>query len=139
MTNKRMKEALLYRKTNISNVHNVHVILCPRPKRGEMEPNTMKNNKGFTILEMMIVLSIIALVFLLTLPNIQQKEKIIRSKGCEALIEVANAQILLYEVENLSPPKSMSDLIGKGYLKDTQRRCPNGDTIEISNGQASVR
>ena len=42
----------------------------------------MKNNKGFTILEMMIVLSIIALVFLLTLPNIQQKEKIIRSKGC---------------------------------------------------------
>ncbi len=67
----------------------------------------MKNNKGFTILEMMIVLSIIALVFLLTLPNIQQKEKIIRSKGCEALIEVANAQILLYEVENLSPPKSI--------------------------------
>ena len=53
----------------------------------------MKNNKGFTILEMMIVLSIIALVFLLTL----------------------------------------------GYLKDTQRRCPNGDTIEISNGQAAVR
>ena len=48
----------------------------------------MKNNKGFTILEMMIVLSIIALIFLLTLPNIQQKEKIIRSKGCEALIEV---------------------------------------------------
>ena len=42
----------------------------------------MKNNKGFTILEMMIVLSIIALVFLLTLPNIQQKEKNIRSKGC---------------------------------------------------------
>lgn len=99
----------------------------------------MKNNKGFTILEMMIVLSIIALVFLLTLPNIQQKEKIIRSKGCEVLIEVANAQILLYEVENLSPPKSMSDLISKGYLKDTQRRCPNGDTIEISNGQAAVR
>ncbi len=81
----------------------------------------MKNNKGFTILEMMIVLSIIALVFLLTLPNIQQREKIIRSKGCEALIEVANAQILLYEVENLSPPKSMSDLISKGYLKDTHR------------------
>lgn len=40
----------------------------------------MKNEKGFTILEMMIVLSIIALVFLLTLPNIQQKEKIIRKK-----------------------------------------------------------
>ena len=96
------------------------------------------NNKGFTILEMMIVLSIIALIFLLTLPNIQQKEKIIRKKGCEALIEVANAQILLYEVEQLSPPISMQDLIGRGYLKETQRRCPDGSSIEISGGQASV-
>lgn len=99
----------------------------------------MKNTHGFTILEMMIVLSIIALIFLLTLPNIQQKEKIIRSKGCEALVEVANAQILLYEVENLSPPSSMSELINKGYLKDSQRRCPNGDMIEISNGEANVQ
>lgn len=100
----------------------------------------MKTNKhGFTILEMMIVLSIIALVFLLTLPNIQQKEKIIRTKGCEALVEVVNAQILLYEVDNLSPPNSMTDLISKGYLKDTQRRCPNGDQIQIVNGEAHVK
>lgn len=98
----------------------------------------IKNNQGFTILEMMIVLSIIALIFLLTLPNVQQKEKIIRKKGCEALVEVANAQILLYEVEQLSPPSSMSDLISGGYLKETQRRCPDGKSIEISGGQASV-
>ena len=96
------------------------------------------NTKGFTILEMMIVLSIIALVFLLTLPNIQQKEKIIRTKGCEALVEVANAQILLYEVDNLVPPTSIQELISNGYLKDTQSRCPNGDIIEISNGEAHV-
>ena len=56
----------------------------------------MKNNtKGFTILEMMIVLSIIALVFLLTLPNIQQKEKIIRDQGCNALQKVVDGQIAL--------------------------------------------
>lgn len=34
----------------------------------------MKKDDGFTILEMMIVLSVIALIFLLTLPNIQQKD-----------------------------------------------------------------
>lgn len=97
------------------------------------------NKKGFTILEMMIVLSIIALIFLLTLPNIQQKEKIIRTKGCEALVEVVNAQILLYEVENLNPPSSINDLISKGYLKQSQRRCPNGDQIEVSGGEAHVQ
>ena len=45
----------------------------------------MRHQSGFTILEMMIVLSIVALLFLLTLPNIQQKEAIIEEKGCEAL------------------------------------------------------
>ena len=40
-----------------------------------------KMQEGFTILEMMIVLSIVALLFLLTLPNIQQKEEIIEEKG----------------------------------------------------------
>lgn len=97
------------------------------------------NSKGFTLLEMMIVLSIIALVFLLTLPNIQQKEEIIRTQGCQALVEVINTQAVLYEIENLVPPSSMSDLINQGYVKESQRRCPSGDMIEIVNGQASVQ
>lgn len=100
---------------------------------------TVNNTDGFTILEMMIVLSIIAVIFLLTLPNIQQKQDIIRDQGCNALLKVVDAQVLLYEVENLSPPTSMSQLISKGYLKESQRRCPSGDRIEIVNGEARVR
>lgn len=92
--------------------------------------------EGFTILEMMIVLSIVALLFLLTLPNIQQKEEIIEEKGCEALTEVVNAQILLYEIDTLDTPTSVSQLVSGGYLKDTQSRCPDGRTIVIRNGQA---
>lgn len=99
----------------------------------------MKKQNGFTILEMMIVLSIIALVLLLTLPNIQQKEDIIRSKGCEALVEVINAQILLYEVEHLVYPTSISQLISQGYIKEGQQRCPDGSLIGISNGEAYVQ
>ena len=48
----------------------------------------MEKKNGFTILEMMIVMLIVALLLLITLPNIQQKEKIIRNKGCEALLEI---------------------------------------------------
>ena len=92
--------------------------------------------KGFTILEMMIVLSIIAVVFLLTLPNIQQKEGIIRERGCEALVEVVNAQILLYEIENKEIPTDLSQLINDGYLKESQSTCPDGSSIHINDGQA---
>lgn len=95
--------------------------------------------KGFTILEMIIVLTIIALIFLLTLPNIQQKKKVIDNKGCEALIEVVNAQILLYEVDTLETPTSMGQLISAGYLKESQNRCPDGEAITISNGEAHAK
>ena len=99
----------------------------------------MNHKKGFTLLEMMIVLSMIALVFLITLPNIQQKEKIIQKKGCEALTEVVNGQILLYEIEHLHSPRSVDDLIQEGYLKAAQKRCPNGKKIVIINGQAYAK
>lgn len=99
----------------------------------------MRHKNGFTILEMMIVLSVIALVFLLTLPNIRDKQDMIQREGCKALIEVANAASIMYEIEHLTPPASMSDLINNGYLKESQRRCPNGDMIEIYDGEASIR
>lgn len=95
--------------------------------------------KGFTILEMIIVLTIIALIFLLTLPKIQQKKKIINDKGCDSLVEVVNAQILLYQVDNFDPPSGINELISKGYLKESQSRCPNGKHITISNGEAHAK
>lgn len=95
--------------------------------------------KGFTVLEMIIVLSVISMIFLITLPNIQQKQSIIEKKGCEALIEVVNSQILLYEVENLESPSSIDDLIQNNYLKETQRRCPDGKMIEVIDGQAEAQ
>ncbi len=80
--------------------------------------------KGFTVLEMILVLSVISLIFLITLPNIQQKNKVIHTKGCEALTSVVDSQILLYEVENLVTPGSISDLIEKGYLKEGREPLP---------------
>ena len=75
----------------------------------------MEKKNGFTILEMMIVMLIVALLLLITLPNIQQKEKIIRNKGCEALLEIVNSQIMLYEIDQLETPTSVQELIDFGY------------------------
>jgi Competence protein ComGC len=98
----------------------------------------MKNKllRSFTVLEMLLVLTIITVVFILTLPNIQQKREIINKKGCEALIEVVNSQILLYELENGDKSVSIDALINEGYLKDKQSQCPDGTKISIRNGQA---
>lgn len=96
----------------------------------------MEKKNGFTILEMMIVMLIVALLLLITLPNIQQKEKIIRNKGCEALLEIVNSQIMLYEIDQLETPTSVQELIDFGYLKKGQDTCPDHSKVVIVDGQA---
>ena len=94
--------------------------------------------KGFTVLEMIIVLTVIALIVLITLPNITQKKQIINDVGCKALVEVVNSQILTYELEG----KSCSDiqqLVSEGLLTESQVTCPDGRKIIIENGQAVVQ
>lgn len=100
--------------------------------------NQIQHSKknGFTILEMLIVLLVVAVLLLVTLPNIQQKEKIIRTKGCQALLEIVNSQILLYEIDTDKTPQSVQDLITNGYLKEGQAACPNGSAVGIQDGQA---
>lgn len=95
----------------------------------------MKKN-AFTVLEMMIVMLVVALLLLITLPNIQQKEKIIRSKGCSALLDIVNSQILLYEIDHDQTPTSISQLIEGGYLEKNQDSCPNGEKVVIIDGDA---
>ena len=91
---------------------------------------------GFTMLEMLIVLSIIALIFTLTIPNIQDRMKSVRDKGCDALVEVVNTAILQYELDTGEVADSVDELIAEGYLKESQGECMDGSAITINDGQA---
>ena len=64
------------------------------------------NKRGFTLLEMIFVLSVISLVFLLTIPNIQKALSLLHDKGCEAQLTLVNGAILQYELSYLNPPSS---------------------------------
>ena len=55
--------------------------------------------KGFTLLEMTIVILIISVLFLLSVPNIQRTLGIVNAKGCKALEKVADSAILQYKLE----------------------------------------
>jgi len=95
-----------------------------------------KKLNAFTLLEMIIVMIIIGVVLIITLPNIQQKREVINNKGCEALVEVVNSQILLYELDHDTTDVTIDDLIAEGYLKESQSVCPGGAALSIENGQA---
>ena len=98
------------------------------------------NKKGFTLIEMVFVVSVILIIMLLVIPNVTNKHSLIKEKGCEAQLEVINAQIILYEIENGKLPSKISELYeGKNaYITKKQSICPNGKNIYIKDGQAYV-
>lgn len=54
------------------------------------------SNKGFTLVEMMVVLLIISVLLLVTIPNIARHTATIDSKGCEAYkTQIAYKDILI--------------------------------------------
>lgn len=94
--------------------------------------------KGFTLLEMTIVVLIISILFLLTVPNIQKTMSIVGNKGCRALEKVADAAILQYKLEYDEYPGSVQDLISAGLLSEDQVTCDGSHTLVIHDGQAYV-
>ena len=92
-------------------------------------------NRGFTILEMILVLTVISVIVLITIPNIARKREIIDDVGCKALIEVVNGQILTYKLE-YGDDCDIADLVSEGLITEQQTTCPDGRQIEIIDGQA---
>ncbi len=93
--------------------------------------------KGFTVLEMILVLTVITVIVLLTIPNIAQKKKIINNVGCQALVEVVNSQILVYELDG-KKVTDIQQLVDAGLLTSSQTTCPSGERIVIKDGQATL-
>ena len=99
----------------------------------------LKNKKGFTMIEMIIVITIIALLLLLIIPNINEKQKMINLKGCEALKETINSQIYLYELKHDKMPKSINDLIKDGFIEKKQTQCKDGLKIVVEDNKATIK
>lgn len=91
----------------------------------------MKNQKGFTLIEMMIVLLIISVLLIITVPNIASHSSNINKKGCEAYIKMVETQVQSYKIDNNATP-TFEQLHDGGYLKNADAACPDGTPIVIT-------
>lgn len=94
--------------------------------------------KGFTLLEMIVVIAVISLLFLLTIPNIQKVMSIIQRKGCDAQLKIVDTAILEYSLEFDVTPDSMDQLVQEGFLSEEQVKCETNEEIIIEDGQAEI-
>jgi|SRR5690625_1527651 len=97
-----------------------------------------KNEKGFTLIEMLIVLTIITVLILLVVPNLTNKSKSVHETGCEALRNTVQAQVSAYQLDEEELPTALSTLVDAKYITTDQTECKNGDTLELKNGLVSI-
>jgi competence protein ComGC len=96
----------------------------------------MKNQKGFTLIEMMIVLLVISVLLVITVPNVTKNNSSINEKGCEAFVKMVQGQVQAYELDDNELPVSVAALKAGGYI--TQEKCPSGKEIIIEDGVVKV-
>lgn len=89
----------------------------------------LNNEKGFTLIEMLIVLFVISILMIITIPNIIKNQSSIKSKGCQAFVQMVQGQVQAFEIDHNRWPTNVTELETEKYINKTT--CPNGDAINI--------
>lgn len=96
----------------------------------------LKKQKGFTLIEMAIVLFIISLLILIVLPNLAAERKHAVRIHRNAMVTVVQTQLDLYENDNGKKADSLAQLRQGAYLTDAQVKKAHDEHIVVHNGEA---
>ncbi|MFJ5621365.1 competence type IV pilus major pilin ComGC [Peribacillus loiseleuriae] len=95
------------------------------------------NEKGFTLIEMLIVLFVISILLIITIPNILKNQNSIQSKGCDAYVKMAQSQVQAYQIDHNALPASLAELEKEKYLNKAY--CSKeGDITMNADGEVSL-
>lgn len=94
----------------------------------------LKNQNGFTLIEMLFVLMIISILLILIVPSFSSKSSGIHDQGCDALVQVVQAQAEMYQLNESKKVTDIQELVTLEYITNDQTTCPNGDKLSIKSG-----
>lgn len=106
--------------------------------KGELVLKKLKNQFGFTLIEMMIVLLVISVLILLAIPNVTKRAAEIDETGCDALEQMVEGQVQAYKLKNKENPANANALIPDYLESQDDLKCSDGRTIVVSNGAVSI-
>lgn len=98
----------------------------------------LADRRGFTLVEMLIVLAIIGILAAVAVPNLTKATQRAKERACEANIKAIEAAVAMYAADkngSLPPAQDfLTELVNEGYLKQ-EPKCPLGGTYSLdTNG-----
>lgn len=97
------------------------------------------HRRGFTLLEMSIVLFIISLLILIIIPNLAKQRQNATRIHSKAMVNVIQTQADLFENEVGRTATSVQQLYSKHYLTSSQLKSAQRNHITINDGQVQKR
>ena len=82
-----------------------------------------KNQKGFTLVELMVVVVIIGVLVAIAIPIFSGIQANARTKACDANIRTIKGAVAMYYAEENAYPADIAALVGKNYLESAPG-CP---------------
>jgi general secretion pathway protein G len=92
------------------------------------------NRKGFTLVELLVVVLILGALAAIAIPRITHSAQTAKENACAANIDLMNSQIELYAADHDgSYPSSLNTIAGDpNYFPDGSPSCPMGGSYSIN-------
>jgi prepilin-type N-terminal cleavage/methylation domain-containing protein len=85
----------------------------------------IREEEGFTLIEMLIVLFIIGIVLAIAIPNLKSAGETARERADQANRKLIGSQADNYYLEHGKYPSSVEELVKKNYIRSAPQ-CPGG-------------
>lgn len=95
-----------------------------------------KKRRGFTLIETVTTLFIVSLLAMLIIPNIANVRQTANKRQSEAMVQMIQGQVALYQEEKHEKAVTYNELITAGYLTEAQVQSAEAAKIHLQNGHA---
>lgn len=103
-----------------------------------MKRTATGRDRGFTLIEMMVVISIILILLGVAMPIYTHSIQRAREENLRKNLDTLNQMIYQYTQDKQKAPQSLDDLKSAGYIKEIPDDITGSNTWEVEQGEGMI-